>query len=285
MRCYQSPTRGLVAETGNTQYDLTDLHPRLESFRDLAGVAAVYGVTIDEAIQVILNDTEPQQESQSAKWITPCAPDEVWAAGVTYRISEEARETESAMPELYLDIYDADRPEIFFKATPNRLVDPGEAIGIRGDSTWNVPEPELALVLYNGDIVGYTIGNDVSSRSIEGANPLYLPQAKIYARCCSIGPAIASPATVGDPHKLDITMTITRDGETVFEGESTTGEMVRTVTELRDAYCQHNAVPELSVLLTGTAIVPPDEFTLAPDDVVSIEIDPIGTLVNPVTAV
>jgi 2-dehydro-3-deoxy-D-arabinonate dehydratase len=187
------------------------------------------------------------------------------------------------MPEIYVDVYDADRPELFLKSTPGRTVGPGAAIGVRGDSEWNVPEPELGVVLYRGEIVGYTIGNDVSSRSIEGANPLYLPQAKIYDRCCALGPCVATD--IDDPHDLEMSLTISRDGAAVFEGRTTTAEMVRTCEELVSYLTRHNAVPEVTVLLTGTSIVPDDEFSLQPGDTVVVDIEGIGTLRNPVTDV
>jgi 2-dehydro-3-deoxy-D-arabinonate dehydratase len=187
------------------------------------------------------------------------------------------------MPDIYVDVYDAERPEIFFKATAERTVGPGEAIGVRGDSDWNVPEPELGVVLYRGDTVGYTVGNDVSSRAIEGANPLYLPQAKVYDRCCALGPCVATD--VSDPHDLELSMTITRDGETVYEGATSTAEMVRTCEELVSYLTRHNTLPEVTVLLTGTSLVPEDEFTLQPGDGVTIDIEDIGTLSNPVVEV
>jgi 2-dehydro-3-deoxy-D-arabinonate dehydratase len=189
------------------------------------------------------------------------------------------------MAEIYIDVYDAERPEIFFKATANRTVAPGEPVGIRVDSSWNVPEPELAVVLYRGEIVGYTVGNDVSSRSIEGANPLYLPQAKIYDRCCSIGPCVVSAESIEDPHDLRMSMEIVRDGETVFSEATSTAEMVRSCDELARCFLSHNAVPETVVLMTGTSLVPPDEFTLHEDDTIHIDIEEIGTLVNPVVSV
>lgn len=189
------------------------------------------------------------------------------------------------MPEIYARVYDAERPEVFFKATPSRTVGPDEPVGVRDDSDWNVPEPELAVVLYEGEPVGYTVGNDVSSRDLEGDNPLYLAQAKTYDRSCALGPCVASPATVGDPHDLGIEMTIERDGETAFEGTTSTAEMVRTCEELASYYTRHNAVPELSVLLTGTSLVPEEGFTLRPGDTVSIRVDSIGELVNGVVTV
>ena len=272
----------LVAESADGTYDLTAVKPDLASFGDLARVATVTDRGVDEVAEPLVDEAPAYDGTDAPK--APVA-DEVWAAGVTYQISEQARESESGMPEMYLDVYEADRPEVFFKATPGRTVGPGEAIGVRGDAEWNVPEPELGVVLHRGEIVGYTVGNDVSSRDIEGENPLYLPQAKVYDRCCALGPCVASPETVGDPLDLEMSMTITRDGEEVFEGRTSTGEMVRTCEELVDYYTRHNAVPERSVLLTGTSIVPDDDFTLREGDSVRIEIEGIGALETPVVQV
>ena len=202
------------------------------------------------------------------------------AAGVTYQRSEEARQSESDTPNMYARVYTAERPEVFFKATPARTVGPSEDVGVRGDSEWNVPEPELAVVLHDGEIVGYTIGNDVSSRDIEGTNPLYLPQAKVYDRCCALGPAVASTWTVEDPHDLALSMRIERDDETVYEGATSTDEMVRTCEELVDYLLRHNVLTGTKVLLTGTTLVPPDEFSLRAGDTVSIHLDGVGTLEN-----
>ena len=269
-------------ETDDGTYDLTAVKPDLTSFDDLARAATVTDAGVDEVAERLL-DRAPATEEEGP----PLAPvaDEVWAAGVTYAISEQAREAESGMPDMYLDVYEAERPEVFFKATPGRTVGPGEAVGVREDAEWNVPEPELGVVLHRGDIVGYTVGNDVSSRDIEGANPLYLPQAKVYDRCCSLGPCVVSAESVGDPHDLEMSMTIGRDGEQVFEGSTSTAEMVRTCEELVSYYTRHNAVPERAVLLTGTSIVPPDEFTLREGDSVGIDIEGIGTLENDVVTV
>lgn len=287
MRYYRvrAPDAALVVEAGAQRYNLTTVKPEVTTFRDLASVAAVFETNVDDVASRLVDAAEPLTGAGELDLVTPVTPDEVWAAGVTYAISEEAREAESGLPDLYLDVYDAERPELFFKATANRVVGPGDAVGVRGDSDWNVPEPELGIVLYRGNTVGYTIGNDVSSRDIEGANPLYLPQAKVYDRCCAIGPAIASPEAVGDPHDLTMSMTIEREGAVVFDGESSTTEMVRTCGELVEAYTRHNAIPEVGVLLTGTSLVPPDEFTLMPRDVVTIEIESIGQLTTPVVAV
>ncbi|MFB6112112.1 MAG: fumarylacetoacetate hydrolase family protein [Halobacteriaceae archaeon] len=277
----------LIAETDDRSraVDLTAARPELGQFRDLARVAGAADVTIDTLASRHLEAGRSIDHDQLTAADVPCRPPEVWAAGVTYLISEQAREGESQMPEMYLDVYDADRPELFFKATPSRTVGPGEAVGIRQDSNWDVPEPELGIVLYRGEAVGYTIGNDMSSRDIEGQNPLYLPQAKVYDRCCALGPCVASAETVGDPHDLDMTMSIRRAGETVYEETTNTGEMVRTCEDLAAALAAHNRLPNLTVLLTGTALVPPDEFTLRPDDDVVIDIDQLGRLTNPVVEV
>lgn len=289
MRYYHLPTNGrgrLIARDGEEAYDLTSVKAELRSFRDLAAAADITDTSLD-GLAANLTDRADRIDGErlDRDATLPFHPDEVWAAGVTYEISEQAREAESGMPDVYLDVYEAERPEIFFKATAGRTVGPGEAIGVRGDSDWNVPEPELTVVMYGGEIVGYSIGNDVSSREIEGANPLYLPQAKVFDRCCSIGPCVASPDTVGDPHDLEMTMEIIRDGERVFDGTTSTSEMARTCEELVSYYRRHNAVPEVSALLTGTSLVPPDDFTLRADDEVHIDIESIGTLENPVVSV
>ena len=181
-------------------------------------------------------------------------------------------------------VYEAERPELFFKSTADRCVGPFEDVGIRGDSTWNVPEPELAFTLYKGKIVGYTIGNDMSSRAIEGENPLYLAQAKLYDRSCAIGPCFV-PAEGFDPQNVTINCRIERDGETVFTGETSTAQMARTCQSLADWLLRHNSVPDMTTVLTGTAIVPPPDFTLDEGDVVLITIDGIGTLENGVVVV
>jgi len=271
--------RRLAAVRDGTAYDLTAAASELGTFSDLVRTAGATDSTVDEVTMLHL-DSAPEIDTRTvaAEKRLPLVPDEVWAAGVTYEISEEARREESDMPDIYLNVYDADRPEIFFKATPARTVGPGEAVGIRADSEWDVPEPELGIVLYNGSIVGYTVGNDMSSRSIEGHNPLYLPQAKVYDRCCSIGPCVST--AIDDPRDLTMSMSITRDGETLYDDSTSTGNMVRTPEELVDTYTSHNAVPELSVLLTGTSLVPDEGFTLRASDEISIEIEGIGVLEN-----
>ena len=287
MRYYELVEEGgrrLVAADDGTAYDLTAANGDLETFGDLARAATISDRTPDEIASTHLDAADRRSADEVAVDSEPPRDvGEVWAAGVTYKISEEARREESGMPDMYLDVYEADRPEIFFKATQSRTVGPGEAVGIREDSDWDVPEPELGIVLHRDSIVGYTIGNDVSSRSIEGENPLYLPQAKVYDRCCSLGPCIATE--IADPHDLAMSMTITRDAEVLYDEETSTGEMVRTVEELTSYFTRHNAVPEFSVLLTGTSLVPEQPFTLQEGDDVRIEIDEIGTLRNTVVAV
>ncbi|MGN6188526.1 MAG: fumarylacetoacetate hydrolase family protein [Conexibacter sp.] len=220
---------------------------------------------------------------------TPLAPldgeMEVWAAGVTYKRSEQARMEESETPDIYARVYGAERPELFFKANARRVAGPGRPVVIRADSSWNVPEPELALVVNaHAEIVGYTIANDSSSREIEGENPLYLPQAKVHAACCGLGPAIMPAAAVPDPLRLGIRMRIERDGAQAWSGETSTAELHRELQTLVDYLFREDEHPCGVVLCTGAGLVPDPPFTLAEGDVVQIEIDGLGTLTNPVVA-
>lgn len=215
--------------------------------------------------------------------LVPIDAQEVWAAGVTYLRSRNARMEESTQKDVYDQVYDADRPEIFFKATPNRVSDPGASIAIRGDSGWDVPEPELALLLNSsGELVGFTIGNDVSSRSIEGENPLYLPQAKLYSGAASLGPTIVTVDEIADPRNLAIELTIRRGGEVLFRDETSTSKLHRTFDDLTNYLFRANEFPYGVFLMTGTGIVPPSEFTLEAGDEVTIVVEGIGSLVNPV---
>ncbi|ELZ24164.1 fumarylacetoacetate hydrolase family protein [Halosimplex carlsbadense 2-9-1] len=284
---YFRVTRGdderLVVSDGDDSYDLTSAPDGPSTVVELLA-ADETRQGLDEAAEAYLDDAE-EIEFDDDDLVLPVEPPEVWASGVTYQISEEARQEESDKPDVYIDVYESERPEVFFKATPSRTVGPNESVGIRGDSDWDTPEPELAIVLYQGEIVGFTIGNDMSSRSIEGENPLYLPQAKVYDRCAALGPSVTSAGEVDDPHDLEMTMQIHRDGEVVYEGQTNTGEMVRTCEELSSYLTRHNVVPDLTVLMTGTALVPEGDFTLHEDDLVEIEIEDIGTLTNPVTTV
>ncbi len=216
--------------------------------------------------------------------LAPIDRQEVWASGVTYIPSRDARVREAVDSDFYTRVYQADRPELFLKSTPHRTAGPNAAITIRADSHWNVPEAELTVAL-SADlhIVGYTVGNDVSSRSIEGENPLYLPQAKIWVGSCALGPVItlAEPGTVDLP-TMAIHLTVWRDGQPVVEGRTSTAEMKRRVAELVSYLGRANAFPDGAFLLTGTGIVPPDDFTLQPGDVVDVEISGIGHLRNTV---
>lgn len=208
---------------------------------------------------------------------------EVWAAGVTYKRSEEARVEESSTPDIYSRVYRAERPEIFFKASPRRVAGPGEPIVVRSDSTWDVPEPEVAIVVNaHAEIVGYTVANDVSSRSIEGDNPLYLPQAKVYDGACALGPGIVPVWEVADPYALGIRMRIRRGGDMYWNGETSMSEFARKLEDLVEVLFREDTFPHGVILSTGTALVPDSPFTLQPGDDVEIEIDTLGTLRNPV---
>ena len=212
----------------------------------------------------------------------PIESQEVWAAGVTYQRSLEARAHEAVSADPYDRVYGAERPELFFKATANRVRGPGEAVFIRSDSTWDVPEPELAVVCNSRlEVVGYTIGNDVSSRSIEGENPLYLPQAKVFDGCCALGPAVAV-AWDFSPADRAIELQINRGGSVVFRAATSTSAMQRPISQLLEYLGRNQRFDAGCILLTGTGIVPPSEFTLEDGDVVTIRIDGIGELVNPV---
>ena len=215
--------------------------------------------------------------------VAPIDRQEVWAAGVTYLRSRDARMEESTQKSVYDLVYEADRPELFLKATPNRVSGPGEAVAVRADSTWDVPEPELVLAVNrDGEIVGYTVGNDVSSRSIEGENPLYLPQAKVYSRCAALGPVVALAWEFDIAADHAIRLVIRRGGEVLFDGDSATSQIHRPFAELVTYLRRHNDFPAGVVLMTGTGIIPPPEFTLEDGDEVRIAIDGIGELVNPV---
>lgn len=229
----------------------------------------------------------PDRSLDSVQLLTPVESQEVWAAGVTYLRSKEARMVESEFSASAYDlVYDAARPEIFFKSLPEKVVSPGEAVGIREDARWNVPEPELALVINSaGTIVGFTIGNDMSSRDIEGENLLYLPQAKIYTASCAVGPWIVVGPTEDDVRQWSIQLEIRRGGEKVFAGETQAGQIKRPFDELVDFLFRSQKFPNGAVLLTGAGVVPPDAFTLDADDLVRITISGVGTLENPVAVV
>ena len=219
--------------------------------------------------------------------LTPVESQEVWAAGVTYLRSKPARMVESEFSaDAYDHVYEAARPEIFFKSMPEKVVSPGDAVGIRSDARWNVPEPELALVINSSArIVGFTIGNDMSSRDIEGENLLYLPQAKIYDRSCAVGPWIVVGATEDDVRGWTIHLEICRGGSQVFTGETGASQIKRSFTELVEYLFRSQQFPNGVVLLTGAGVIPPDAFTLAAGDRVRITISGVGTLENSVAVV
>ena len=233
----------------------------------------------------IVATAKPWEDFASLRIEAPIGSQEVWAAGVTYFRSRGARMAESKDAgggEFYDRVYSAERPELFFKATSSRVAAPGGEVRIRGDATWSVPEPELTLLIHpRGEIVGYTIGNDMSSRDIEGENPLYLPQAKVYDRSCALGPCILirnEPL----PSETPIRIEIARGGNVAFSGATTLAEMKRKPADLVSYLFRENNFPSGVFLMTGTGVVPPDDFTLAPGDKIRITIDPIGTLENSV---
>jgi 2-dehydro-3-deoxy-D-arabinonate dehydratase len=223
----------------------------------------------------------PRGGAPAGKLLAPIeASQEVWASGVTYLRSREAREAESSVKDVYARVYDAQRPELFFKAVGWRVAGHEQPIRVREDSRWNVPEPELTLVVNaSREIVGFCVGNDVSSRDIEGENPLYLPQAKIYNGSCALGPGIVLGDDVERLKDLTIALTLRRAGRVAFQGEVRTSQIKRPFEELVDYLGKELDFPRGVFLLTGTGIVPPAEFSMAPGDVVTISIGPL-TLEN-----
>ena len=276
----------------DTVYDVTHLFPFLSVWLHTTNGR------VDDAIESLISaayesprsfpavslDTEPS--SNEVHWLPPMDEQEIWAAGVTYIRSREARQEEAEDGgDVYARVYDADRPEIFFKASAKNTVGHLDDVGIREDSKWNVPEPELGLVFNSQmEMVGFTIGNDMSSRDIEGANPLYLPQAKVYTASCALGPGILL-APSNDWLDTTISITITRYGSEAFSESISTSQIKRTIPELADYLGRSNTFPNGVILLTGTGIVPDADFTLQVDDVVAITIDGLGTLQNRVKEV
>jgi 2-dehydro-3-deoxy-D-arabinonate dehydratase len=243
------------------------------------------GLTIDRLLASGSLDAEPAGAVPAGSVVlAPVHSQEVWAAGVTYESSRVARNDESEGAHSFYDlVYDAQRPELFFKAAPGRVRGPNGLIGVRGDSGWDVPEPELALVVSAaGEILGYTIGNDVSSRSIEGENPLYLPQAKVYRGSCALGPCIVGVDEAPPLAEMEISLTIQRDREPLFNGFTSVSQLKRTPQELVRWLFRALDFPAGVVLLTGTSIIPEREFTLRGGDEVRIAITGLGELVNTV---
>jgi 2-dehydro-3-deoxy-D-arabinonate dehydratase len=225
----------------------------------------------------------PASELPTNGLLPPIGMQEVWAAGVTYLRSRTARMEESAAAggaDFYDKVYHAHRPELFFKATPHRVVGHGQPMSLRADSRWNVPEPELTLAFTSrGELLGYTIGNDLSSRDIEGENPLYLPQAKVFDTCAALGPGLVLTSDY-PPADTAIRMEIRRAGSMAFSGETKIANMKQPLENLREHLFRHNSFPHGCYLMTGTGIVPNEDFTLQPGDEISIKIEQVGTLVN-----
>ncbi len=273
------PRVGLVRADG-TILDLSaEGIDRLTSLLEFEGMAAQLGA--------LANQNLPSFAAADVKLLAPLEQQEVWAVGVTYLRSKKARMEESDFSATAYDkVYDAPRPELFFKALPEKVVGPGDAVGIRADAKWSVPEPELAFVLNSrGHIAGYTIGNDMSSRDIEGENLLYLPQAKIYDRSCALGPYVTVGASEAEARTWKIELEIRRGGAAVFQGEVSAGQLKRPFEEMAAYLFRSQSFPHGAVLLTGTGIVPPDDFTLAAGDVVRIGISGVGVLENTVVKV
>jgi len=270
---------GVVAEKevflDLTAAGVTQMHLLLEQDDPLKEVSKLTGKRL------------PQVPFSEVSLLAPVEQQEVWAAGVTYLRSKTARMEESNFSATAYDrVYEAERPELFFKSLAQKVVGPGKPIGIRRDARWNVPEPELALVLNSrGRIVGYTVGNDMSARDIEGENLLYLPQAKIYNGSCALGPCIRIGAAEPEAREWDIQLTIKREGTGVFGGKTSVNKIKRSFEELAGFLFRCQTLPHGAVLLTGTGIVPPDQFTLQERDEVEIAISGIGVLRNPVAVV
>jgi 2-dehydro-3-deoxy-D-arabinonate dehydratase len=270
---------GLVASSG-TVIDLSGAGvDRMQRLLERADVA--------DDLSRLTRAGLPEHPLDRIRLLTPVESQEVWAAGVTYLRSKQARMEESEFSaDVYDRVYAAARPELFFKSLPDKVVSPGDAVGIRRDARWNVPEPELALVVNSsGHIVGFTIGNDMSSRDIEGENVLYLPQAKIYARSCAVGPWVVVGAAEDDARGWTIQLEVWRGAEQVFAGGASASQIKRPFAELVEYLFRSQTFPRGVVLLTGAGVVPPETFTLAADDRVRITISGIGSLENPVAIV
>ena len=272
------PRLGLVESDASTRVLELEVDDTLAALR---GELETTGRTI-EAL-----DAETLELPPPLELLAPLVPPETWAAGVTYERSRDARVDESRVEarDVYSLVYDADRPELFLKdARARRTVGPGAAVGVRSDASWTVPEPELALVLDEiGELLGATIGNDVTARDVEGANPLYLPQAKLFAGACALGPAILMPDDWSQPFEIELRL-LGPGGALVFEARTSTARMRRSFDDLASWLVRDNPVPAGSVLLTGTGVVPPDDVALIPGYQVEIRIPRIGRLVNPVRA-
>src|SRR5687768_1665315 len=277
LRLYAT-SAGTILERGGTFFSPARSLPFDDIFQSTDPAALLHSA---------LSDARAIGQPAPASLGAPLQSQEVWAAGVTYLRSRTARMEESKVAgggSFYDRVYEADRPELFFKATPHRVVAPGAAVRIRSDSQWNVPEPELTLAINaRGAIFGYTIGNDMSSRDIEGENPLYLPQAKVYAGSAALGPCLVIDRALPGPD-VTIAIEIRRGGAPAFNGHTTVGQIKRPLPSLAEWLFRDNSFPDGCYLMTGTGIVPPDAFTLAAGDEIRITLEPVGTLVNTVAA-
>jgi len=255
---------------------------RVTRLEEGSSLDVLLGLSLEELREFLERDRQPISPSPAVIIEAPIQSQEVWAAGVTYQRSLEARADEAVSSDPYDRVYTAQRPELFFKATAGRVRGPGEAVFIRSDSTWDVPEPELAVICNSRmEVVGYTIGNDISSRSIEGENPLYLPQAKVFDGCCALGPAVAL-AWDFSPADRKVELEIRRNGTVEFRSATSTSALRRSIPELVDYLGRDQRFEAGCILLTGTGIVPPADFSLRDGDEVAIRIDGIGLLENPV---
>ncbi|MFN4258182.1 MAG: fumarylacetoacetate hydrolase family protein [Gemmataceae bacterium] len=274
-------------ESGEVRVGILDNdHIRLLDLEDFLGFRSLSDVLHSDNPAGIAHDLVDDEARplpiREATLLAPMDQQEVWAAGVTYKRSQEARERESVGAGQFYDlVYSAARPELFFKATPRRVAHPGGRVRVRRDSKWSVPEPEVALVISPRlHIIGYTIGNDMSARDIEGENPLYLPQAKVYDLSCSLGPVITLRDRMPPLEKVTIHLTIERRGRKVFDGSTSLSQMARKFEDLVEWLGRENSFPQGVILLTGTGIVPPDDFSLAADDLITISATGIGQLTN-----
>ncbi|MBL40947.1 MAG: fumarylacetoacetate hydrolase [Chloroflexi bacterium] len=284
MKIYQIDEK-VVVDDGEKISDITKLRPSIKSSLDLIKVALSNDLTVSEYIKkTIIKNKEYLSKAELINARIPIDSPETWAFGVTYEDSMKERQAESDTPDVYGKVYVADRPEAFFKSTLARLKGPNDKVGIRLDSTWDVPEPELTFIIFQGKIIGFTVGNDMSSRSIEGANPLYIPQAKIFNNSASIGPCWV-PIELIDYNNLKVEMIITRISEKVFSGSGSTSLMKRKCDELNEWLHRSNDIPDGTTVMTGTGTIPPEDFTLQEGDEISITIENIGTLVNKVIKV
>ena len=280
----------IVNYKDNFGFNITEYSSYINTIEILSVEANSQKISRSDYINKFITNNKIKQMSLNQiigknKLLLPFIPEEVWAAGVTYKNSEFERKRESSTPDIYAKVYNAKRPEIFFKSTGSRLVAPNQKIGIRSDSKWNVPEAELAVILINNEIFGYSIGNDMTSREIEGENPLYLTQAKIYDKSCSIGPCILDAESINNYEKFNINCKIIRNKKTIFNANSSVKSMNKSIPDLIKWLKKSNTLPIKSAFLTGTGIVPPPEFTLLENDQISISIDEIGTLNNSVIKV